>query len=72
MERTQVAAALTQGNRAVRQRGVVNVLDGAGAAIGVDCLTCTLQELVVEEQGGQSTTDGLLVSDYPLVVRFAE
>ncbi len=54
---------------------VVCRLRPVGAArnpLAIDCLTCTVQELVVEQQGGQSTIDGLLVRDYPLVVRFAE
>ena len=37
----------------------------------VDCLTCTMQEAVVEQQDGRATVDGLQVRDYPLVVRFS-
>ena len=43
-----------------------------GTAIGVDGLTCTLQELVSEDQGGDDTIEGLQVRDWPLIVRLAK
>ncbi|HJN18968.1 MAG TPA: discoidin domain-containing protein, partial [Armatimonadota bacterium] len=41
----------------------------AGTPVAVDCLTCTLQELNVEGQGGQSTIEGLQIRDWPIIVR---